>query len=346
MKRYKFYIALCFVLVFSFYNYTYSQQDNFSKGFEAYQQGDYPQAIEFYTAHLEKNFSVNALFNRGLAYYDSELYSKAIEDYNNVILLDSLDFEAYYNHGLAYYKIGDCAAANLDFNKTIEISPDYANAYTSIGLCLMDYNKYNEALDYFNQALKIEPNSANAYYNRALANKALINHENAEVDFRMAVKLNPTAIYYWGLGEFYYETDKYNKSVEAYTKAIEINPVEGNLYYNRGISLYSQKSYKEAIADFEQTLKFMPNNIDVLWYLALSYKNNGDNEMALYYYNRVESINPNYEYLWGINKSEIVLKQKIAKNFAYILALVVLVVIAIVLLLKIIFRKEEEVRRN
>lgn len=344
MSRYTLFSGFLALLIF-FANTVSAQQDNFGKGFEAFNEGNYTLAIQYYSAHLEKQFSINALFNRGLAYYEQGDYPKAIADYTLVIETDSLDFEAYYNRGLAYYQQGEFDKAIADFRKTFFINPDYYKAYLSLGLCYYNMQQYGYATGWFDLAIDKDSAYATAYYNRALANKYLKDDKQAESDFKKAISLNPVANYYWGLAEFYFETGKYDLSVEAYNNAIEINPVEPNLYYNRGISFYSAKNYENAIEDFQQTLKFNENDIDALWYLAKAYKDKGDNVQALFYYELVESLDPKYEYLWSINKSELQLKQKVSENFAYMVALVLLLLIAIVLLLKLIFRKEEPVRR-
>lgn len=335
-----------FLALFLFFANTVSaQQDNFGKGFEAFNEGNYTLAIQYYSAHLEKQFSINALFNRGLAYYEQGDYPKAIADYTLVIETDSLDFEAYYNRGLAFYQQNEIEKATADFNKVLTINPDYAKAYLSLGLISFKSGQYQEAIGYYNLAVALDSLSSTAYYNKAMAHKMLKQFEYAEQNFQRAISLNPVANYYWGLAEFYFETGKYDLSVEAYNNAIEINPVEPNLYYNRGISFYSAKNYENAIEDFQQTLKFSENDIDALWYLAKAHKDKGDNAQALFYYELVESLDPKYEYLWSINKSELQLKQKVSENFAYMVALVLLLLIAIALLLKLIFRKEEPVRR-
>ena len=67
-------------------------------------------------------------------------------------------------------------------------------------------------------------------------------------------------------GDFYYERGitkaekkDYKGSIEDFTKAIEINPVDFEAYYLRGLSKNYLKKYKLAIEDFTKAIEIDPN---------------------------------------------------------------------------------------
>ena len=51
-----------------------------------------------------------------------------------------------------------------------------------------------------------------------------------------------------------FEQEKYKKAGEYYSLAIELNPQDEYLYYNRGVSYYNRNKYTNAIADFKQCI--------------------------------------------------------------------------------------------
>ena len=64
-------------------------------------------------------------------------------------------------------------------------------------------------------------------------------------------------------GDKAFEKEKYKKAGEYYTLAIEINPNDEYLYYNRGVSYYNRTKYTNAIADFERCINIPTCNDDL-----------------------------------------------------------------------------------
>ncbi|WP_429890071.1 tetratricopeptide repeat protein [Gottfriedia acidiceleris] len=57
-----------------------------------------------YTKAIELNSKDYILYyNRGLAYYQKQMYDRAIADYNKAIDLNPKDYLSYNNRGLTFY---------------------------------------------------------------------------------------------------------------------------------------------------------------------------------------------------------------------------------------------------
>ena len=72
----------------------------------------------------------------------------------------------------------------------------------------------------------------------------------------------------------------FREAVEAYSKAITINPFNGIYYRHRGHRHISCRQYEEAAADFTLASRLIPNNWDVWYHLGLSYYLMGEYEDA------------------------------------------------------------------
>ena len=59
----------------------------------------------------------------------------AIEDFTNIISLDTANYEAYYYRGNAKFNLKEGKEALLDYNESIKLKPDYADAYYNRALC-------------------------------------------------------------------------------------------------------------------------------------------------------------------------------------------------------------------
>lgn len=76
------------------------------------------------------------------------------------------------------------------------------------------------------------------------------------------------------------------EAVEAYSRAIALDPFRGILYRHRGHRHLSCWEFPEAAADFEMAARLIPENWDVWYHLALSYYLLGEYDQAQASYRR------------------------------------------------------------
>jgi tetratricopeptide (TPR) repeat protein len=125
--------------------------------------------------------------------YEIGDYRGAILAYDEVIRLTPNNSEALFYRGMAYYNLGDNQAAiqdyNQDYNQALKINPNYAEAYLNRGVARDALGDKQAVIQDFNQALKIDPNLALAYYNRGNAYATLGDKFQAISDFQQAAKI-------------------------------------------------------------------------------------------------------------------------------------------------------------
>jgi len=96
-------------------------------------------------------------------------------------------------------------------------------------------------------------------------------YKKALKNFDKALQNNPTnvtAIYYKGY--IYEQLENYNYAINLYTRAINLN-AEDFMYYRRGKCYFFDKQDSLAILDFNEALKRMPTNTEVLMSRASAY---------------------------------------------------------------------------
>ncbi|GHU91104.1 hypothetical protein FACS189476_11680 [Spirochaetia bacterium] len=103
----------------------------------------YPEAASFYAS-------------RGLVYSVMEESDKAIEDYNQAILI-APDAEAYYHRGAEYYYKGDYDTAIEDFTVAIRLDPDHNLAYSCRARVYYEQGYEAAAIQDYARALIIYP---------------------------------------------------------------------------------------------------------------------------------------------------------------------------------------------
>lgn len=89
----------------------------------------------------------------------------------------------------------------------------------------LDDRDFDLAIHHFSRAIQIDPTFAEAYNQRALANYLKEDFEPSIADCNKVIELMPLHFGAWaGLGHCYAHTDQIDQAINAYTRALEINP--------------------------------------------------------------------------------------------------------------------------
>jgi len=121
--------------------------------------------------------------------------------------------------------------------------------------------------------------------------------ETFEVEELPIENMKAKDFYYKGNG--YEIIKKYKNAIEAYDKAIELEPKYTIAYQNRGFVKIILKQYEEAINDFDKVIELIPKDVNYKIYCANTYYQIGiakyhlkQYENALKYFNKAIDFNP------------------------------------------------------
>ncbi len=142
-------------------------QDYYNLGLVAQGQGDFPQAIAYFTAAIDRNGLADYYFARGLALADLGDHQKALVDYNQALDLDPNFSSALYNRGMSYLALQNLPEAVSNFDQAIGLDPEFVAAYYSRGMAYYDLGKVELARQDYNRALSLSPMMAATYYDQA-----------------------------------------------------------------------------------------------------------------------------------------------------------------------------------
>ena len=268
------------------------------RGFEAQQQGESEQAIQYYDKAIEldqdftevyyyrgvayrskgdfdhaiqdctKAIGLNSNYaeaynNRGVAYIDKGDFDHAIQDCTKAIGLNSNYAEAYNNRGVAYGSKGDFDHAIQDFNKAIGLNPNDAKAYNNRGVAYRSKGDFDHAIQNYTKAIGLNPNNAKAYYNRGVAYGSKGDFDQVIQDFNKAIGLNPNdAKAYNDLGTVYSDKGDFDRAIRNYSKAIDLKSDFADAYFNRGTDYKKKGDFDRAIQDYSKAIKFNPDDAE------------------------------------------------------------------------------------
>lgn len=233
----------------------------FNQGVEAFEEGNYEEAIEEFTNAIDFGYEPQSeiYFYLGRSYHQIGNYSRAVSDYTRAIELNYEPLsEAFNRRGLAYHSDGDFARAIIDFTQAIELNHEPLSwPYVNRGNSYHAIGDYEHAIESFTQAINLNHGSlAYVYALRGISYSYSENYEQALQDFDKSIELNgPTWVYTYR-GEVYAEQNNHEVAIENYTAAIELETTDIYAYWYRGRSYQALGNQEAAIADFQYFLTF------------------------------------------------------------------------------------------
>lgn len=151
----------------------------------------------------------------------------AIADYKRAIehLESDYLYQARFNRGICYRRLGpqylDDSIADL--KKAVEMKNDRPSAHNNLGLSYFEKGDFEEALVHYGKAITLEQSSVH-YNNRGLA---------------------------------LYHINKQDESKADFDKAIEIDPHDPTIYFNRGnvyLNWQPDQRFDDAHKDYDTAI--------------------------------------------------------------------------------------------
>lgn len=200
-----------------------------------------------------------ARLNLGYVYRESEMFDKALEQFNIVIAREPDNALAYVNIGHVYekqYRIDDAVAA---YKKAVELNPRERDAYMSLGMLYERQGMIDEAFALYKEVEKINPLYAPVYNN---------------------------------LGSVYMQKNDVESAKESYKKAIEINPYYADAHYNLAYILAKEGNLTGAAEEYEATLSLEGDKVETLTTLASIYAELNNTAQTVRTLERILNIEP------------------------------------------------------
>ena len=155
-----------------------------------------------------------------------------------------------------------------------------AALFFSCGYALSKQKNFESSIKKYSISLELHEH-ADAYNNRGLDYANLGKYDKAIEDFNKAIELNPDlAVAYYNRGNTYVELGEYDRAIKDYDKAIELNKDYAVAYNNRGFAYVGLGKYNRAIEDFNKAIKLNPDDAKAYYNRGLAYAELGEHERA------------------------------------------------------------------
>ena len=265
-------------------------------------QGNYKQAIEYYTKALElakKTLPANhpdlatSYNNMAGVYEDMGEYSKALSFYEKALEMQQKTLPAnhpdlatsYNNMAGVYRHMGEYSKALSFYEKALEMQqktlpanhPDLATFYNNMAGVYRHMGEYSKALSFYEKALEMRQKTLPA------------NHPD------LATSYNNMAGVYRHMGEYSKALSFYEKALEMRQKTLPANHPDLATFYNNMAGVYRHMGeYSKALSFYEKALemrqKTLPaNHPDLATFynnMAGVYEDMGEYSKALSFYEK------------------------------------------------------------
>ena len=199
----------------------------------------------------------------------ADLLARAIEVDPNFVV-------SHYTLGVVHQELGNRWKAAAQFRASIQLDPTYPESHKALGDLFLAAPRrlFEQAVEAYDKAIQLRPFYGEAWVGLGEAKAAKGDVDGAIAAYTKALAFNPiNPRVHMSLGKIYYaEKGLYYESVNAYKKAIELDPAAvdarmglGEVYEDKGL-------YKEAMEEYKGVINLDAKHTGAMYNLALVYE--------------------------------------------------------------------------
>ena len=224
------------------------------------------------------------VFLKGKAHEGMGNLEKAKSTYQEVIQKDPTHQETYKSLANLYFSQGKFVYAALTYGDAVRLDPSDLDSRFKQGFSYFKASEWGKSASSWEDLLRYDPKNANVtlllpqvYYILAVEYNRSGESGLGQTAFRNALSINKNSnLWLPGamktLGDFYRESRLFKESLAAYQEAIELKPMDSNIYLGLGITYWKMKESALAKAAWSRSMELDPDNNDAKGWLLLAGK--------------------------------------------------------------------------
>lgn len=211
--------------------------------------------------------------------YRSGQYKEAISAINRRLYTHMKDIKSIHIRARSFEELGDWSKALDDYNRILDIDSRNAQAYAAIGKILLERKHYRDAELYTLKAASLDPENFDIVYLAGRSQLMVKNYDRAELFLKQAEKMDPefAQIYYYTGMARANRGDVYGAAA-SFNSYIQKEPDNLSARYNRGFALLKAGYLPWALEDFDFVLQNQPNHVEALARKGICLAKMGNNE--------------------------------------------------------------------
>jgi tetratricopeptide (TPR) repeat protein len=265
-----------------------------ARAVQSHQSGDIEGAIRGYQAYLAlRPERIEARSNLGAALAQLGRYGDAIEQYKRALALDGRNQAISFNLAVAYYKTARLVSASKELEAVVAAHPEYKNAVLLLADCNLRMGEFKRVVELLTPVETAEPdNRAVAYMlGLALINDKQLDREQERIE--RILRDGDSAEAHVMMGTTYLTAAEYDKALNEFKRAVELNPKLPYVNSFYGQTLVRMGDTEEAMAAFRREFEINPNDFDSCLQLGVLLKKDQKLDESRDFLRRALTLRPN-----------------------------------------------------
>ncbi len=189
-------------------------------------------------------------------------YPDAIGILNRIHKIAPQNADAYFMKGMVIKETGDTSRAIGMFQSATKENPRLIDAWINLGQLHEALND-PDAIRYFDGGLSVSPDHPLLLHAKAQYLARQDHIEEAKSVYRRWMEVDPlNGDPYYDLGLIYLDQDSLTQALRHFDLAIKVNPMYARAYFYRGYTRELTGKESAARQDYEQTLQLDPDDFD------------------------------------------------------------------------------------
>ncbi len=261
------------------------------------------EAIDAFKKSLAKHDSALAHLGLGSVFLETRRYDEATSEFEHAATKNPSSHEAVLNLALALHRAGKNARA-LERLRSLETNPAFKGTrlyFQVLSSVTARLSQWGLALDALKKASELEPKATELYFQMGLL---LLNAGSTQgaTDLlsRVAERFPDSATIRVGLAQAYIAGDRLDLAEEHLHQATRVSPDYDEPYYLLGNCYQDSNRLDKAIAFYEKAIARNAQRADFHFSLGLAYLRQGDWDRALERFQKALDLEPSAEALYRI----------------------------------------------
>ena len=236
-------------------------KENLDVANTAKESGDYDTALRLFKEILSENPNVTtAYLGLGDIYLDQGDYQSAEPAYGKAAQLEPRNFDAQYGHGLALQYLNRFVEAIRAYHRALVIRPDSPEANLNMATTYLQMNDPRSALAFAEKAVESDPENGPARVNLGAVYDDLGRHDDAIESYRVAMELmDPSPELVLNLVRSLRSAERYREMIDA-AETLNRQTPHADAYEAIGYGWFKLRDYDKSMNAYEQAVDLNPDN--------------------------------------------------------------------------------------
>ena len=265
-----------------------------ARAVQSHQSGDIEGAIRDYQAYLAlRPERVEARSNLGAALARLGRYGDAIEQYKRALALDGRNQAIRFNLAAAYYKTSRLVSASKELEAVVAAQPEDKNAVLLLADCNLRMGEFKRVVELLTPVETAEPDNRAVAY---MLGMALINDkqlDRGQERIERILRDGDSAEAHVMMGTTYLTGAEYDKALNEFKRAVELNPKLPYVNSFYGQTLVRMGDTEEAMAAFRREIEINPNDFDSYLQMGVLLKKDQKLDESRDFLRRALTLRPN-----------------------------------------------------